>query len=514
VASVTPRQSLPRLRATWVTSENVSGPTAVEGAGPEAGAVTLEATAVDLQQALDALGPGQHSERAALLNRLGEVRRRAGDTVAARNAFLEAARHARSVGDADLLGEAALGYGLGAGGLHRGHRCDLQHIALLEEALSALGPVEGSLRVRLLARLAEELAFTPEASARAALCGEAVAMARRLGDAEVLLPALHARAVGHVGPDLPVDERVQEAGELLELADEVGDAEACYLGHMLRELALLEGGRRLEAKQDVEEAERLSGELGITSLQGWAATARARHLWLDGHFAAAEAENARGLDLALQNGGDPEAANLLVGGQMLSFQLLRSDLAPFLPALHEFRAAYPHFSILRCFTAYAVCETGGLDKARLELAEMGQQGFTDVPHNAEWSGSMWALSRLAGSVGDVAAADQLYAELAPRSGRWFADWASTCMGPIDTSLGILASLALPRAAEQHFLRAEEQARASASPPWLADAQVEHARHLIDRGEREAGRRLAGEALVTCEELGIGALGGKARVLLS
>jgi hypothetical protein len=476
--------------------------------------VTLEATVVDLQHALDVLGPGQHSERAALLNRLGEVRRRGGDAVAAREAFLEAGRHARSVGDAVLLGEAALGYGLGAGGLHRGHRCDLQHIALLEEALSALGPVEGSLRVRLLARLAEELAFTPEASARAALCGEAVAMARRLGDPDVLLPALHAQAVGHVGPDLPVEERVQEAAELLELANEVGDAEACYLGHMLRELALVEGGRRLEAKEDVEEAERLSGELGITSLQGWAATARARHLWLDGHFAAAEAENARGLDLALQNGGDPEAANLLLGGQLLSFQLLRNDLEPFLPALHDFRAAYPHFSILRCFTAYAICETGDLPRARTELAELGQQDFMDIPHNAEWPGSMWALSRLAATLEDSRAAALLYAELAPRSGRWFADWASTCMGPVDTALGMLAAQARPASAEQHFSRAEEQARVNASPPWLADAQVEHARHLLARGDAEAGRRLAAEALAACEELGIEALGGKARALLS
>jgi hypothetical protein len=477
--------------------------------------VTLEATASDLQRALDALGPGQHSERADLLNRIGEARRRAGDAVGARGAFLEAGRHARSVGDAVLLGEAALGYGLGAGGLHRGHRCDLQHIALLEEALSALGPVEGSLRVRLLARLAEELAFTPEASARSALCGEAVAMARRLGDADVLLPALHAQAVGHVGPDLPVEERVQEAAELLELANEVGDAEACYLGHMLRELALVEGGRRLEAKEDVEEAERLSGELGITSLQGWAATARARHLWLDGHFAAAEAENARGLELALQNGGDPEAANLLLGGQLLSFQLLRNDLEPFLPALHDFRAAYPHFSILRCFTAYAICETGDLARARVELAELGQQDFMDVPHNAEWSGSMWALSRLAATLEDSGAAAMLYGELSTRSGRWFADWASTCMGPVDTSLGMLAAHAgSPAAAEQHFTSAEQQARACGSPPWLADAQVEHARYLLARGEGEAARRLAAEALEACDELGIGALGGKARALLS
>jgi hypothetical protein len=340
-------------------------------------------------------------------------------------------------------------------------------------------------------------------------------MARRLGDPEVLLPALHARAVGRVGPDLPVEERVEEAAELIELADAVGDAEACYLGHMLRELALVEGGRRLDAKDDLEAAERQSGDRGLTRVQGWSAAARARHLWLDGHFAAAEAENARGLEFALQNGGDPEAANLLLGGQLLSFQLLRADLAPFLPALHDFRAEYPHFSILRCFTAYAICETGDHARARQELAELGHQGFSDVPHNAEWSGSMWALSRLAATLDDSRAAGQLYAELSHCGGRWFADWASTCLGPIDTSLGMLAAhSSAPERAERHFTRAEEQARTNASPPWLADALVEHATFLLAQGERAAGKRLAEQALEVCEERGIDALGAKARALLS
>jgi hypothetical protein len=128
---------------------------------------------------------------------------------------------------------------------------------------------------------------------------------------------------------------------------------------------------------------------------------------------------------------------------------------------------------------------------------------------------MWAMSRLAATLGEARAAGQLYAELAPCRGRWFADWASTCMGPVDTSLGMLAATgASPDRAERHFARAEEQARANASPPWLADAQLEHARFLIALGDRTAGQRLAEQALQVCDELGIEALGGKAQALLS
>ncbi|MDP9183842.1 MAG: hypothetical protein M3P04_13840, partial [Actinomycetota bacterium] len=191
--------------------------------------MTLEVAAAHVRDALEVLGPAQHSARAALNNDLGELLRREGDTVGARQAFLDAARHARSVGDAELLGQAALGYGLGAGGLHRALRCDLQHIALLEESMSALGPVESPLRVRLLARLAEELYFTPESGARAALVSEAIAMARRIGEPAVLLPALHARELLHVGPDVPLEDRIADAAELIALADQLEEHEVSYL---------------------------------------------------------------------------------------------------------------------------------------------------------------------------------------------------------------------------------------------------------------------------------------------
>jgi tetratricopeptide (TPR) repeat protein len=479
---------------------------------------TLERSAAEVRDALEALGPAQHSARAGLLVDLGEVLRRAGDTVGARQSFLQAARHARSVGDADLLGEAALGYGLGAGGLHRGLRCDLQHIALLEEALSALGAVETPLRVRLLARLAEELYFTPETHARAALCGEAVAMARRLQDPSVLLPALHARELGHVGPDVPVAERIDQSEELVDLAVELGDLEAAYLGHMLRELAFVEAGRFDDALPELEAAERVAASLAVPGLMAWTATARARRHWVVGRFAEADAENARAMTLALEQGGDPEVASLVVGGQLLSFQLLRSELGQFVPSLVAFRNEYPHFTVLRSFTAYALAEAGDVDAARQELHDLGQHGFTDVPRNAEWPGTMWALGRCAALIGDAVAAGRLYAELVFCSGRWCADWSSTCMGPVDTTLGVLAALTkADDVADAHFADAVQQARSAGALPWLADAQVEHAAALLRRGGAEArarAQRLLEEATATCDELGLGALGARARALLA
>jgi hypothetical protein len=343
-------------------------------------------------------------------------------------------------------------------------------------------------------------------------------MARRLGDPAVLLPALHARELGHVGPDVPIEERITDAGELIALATDLGDDEAAYLGHMLRELAYMESGRRLEALPDLEAAEALAGRVAVPGLAAWAATARARQNWLAGRFADAEADNARAMTHALEKGGDPDVASLVVGGQLLSMQILRVDLGQFVPALQAYLAEYPHFGILRCFTAYALAESGDLDGAQRALSELLQHGFVDSGRNAEWPGTMWALSRVASSVGETQLGAQLYAELALCSGRWFADWVSTCLGPVDTSLGILAALAQAHeVADRHFEDAQRQALANEAPPWLADAQVQHAAALLRRGGEAARARAEGllaEAVATCERLGLDALGAYARSLQS
>ena len=61
-------------------------------------------------------------------------------------------------------------------------RADLAVVHLLDEALAALDPADGALRVRLLARLAAELAYAARTPARHTLSEQAVAMAERLGD--------------------------------------------------------------------------------------------------------------------------------------------------------------------------------------------------------------------------------------------------------------------------------------------------------------------------------------------
>jgi hypothetical protein len=72
-------------------------------------------------------------------------------------------------------------------------------------------------------------------------------------------------------------------------------------------------------------------------------------------------------------------------------------------------------------------------------------------------------------------------------------------------------------ADAHFEDAVLQARAAGAAPWLADAQVEPANALLRRGgaaNRGRAEALLAEAVVTCDGLGLQALGVRARALLS
>ena len=191
---------------------------------------------------LDLHGAADGPDGGELLLALGEARMRAGLAPAARETFARAAAVARHQHAPERLARAALGYG-GAGpeiGI-----VDAHLVGLLEEALAALGDADSPLTVRVLGRLAMELAMDfsravpPER--RAALSTAALAMARRLGDPAALAAALNARHVALWEPE-NIAERLAICAELQRVAELAGDAELALLGHTWRIPDLLETG--------------------------------------------------------------------------------------------------------------------------------------------------------------------------------------------------------------------------------------------------------------------------------
>ena len=157
--------------------------------------------------------------RCALLIRLGTAQRLAG-VAAYRETLLSAAGLARDLGDAERLAQAALANNRGfwsiAGAL------DEDRVQVLEDALGAVGPADTTIRARLLALLALELAWRDPELSRLGLADEAVAMARRLGDETCLLEVWRTTLFSTWVADR-VPALVAEVPAMLELAEGIGE---------------------------------------------------------------------------------------------------------------------------------------------------------------------------------------------------------------------------------------------------------------------------------------------------
>src|SRR5262249_46376970 len=191
-----------------------------------------------LQQALLALDLDPKADlalRGELLLSLGEAQRRAGEADAARETFAHAAAVGRRLGCSTTLGRAALGFG----GIGRERiSADYDWIALLEEALAALGDGDSELRVRLQACLAMALYWSDGHERRDPLSRDAVAVARRLGDHATLAFALNIRLKALWGPD-GIEERLASASEIVALARAGSDRRLEFEGHRWRVVSLL-----------------------------------------------------------------------------------------------------------------------------------------------------------------------------------------------------------------------------------------------------------------------------------
>ena len=252
--------------------------------------------------ALRALGEdtAEQDRRCGLLLRLGETQAKSGEVAAARTTFGRAAEVARRQDSPRELARAALGYG--TVGQMSGGVVDAGVVALLEEALTALGEGDAALRARLLARLAMELSFSEQRERRAQLSEEALRLARGVGDTRGLGYALVARHWSLWGP-ANVDERLVAANDLLRLAESTHDERLEMQGRRWRMIDLLELGDIDGVDVEIAAYEQLAARRRRPSEAAYSPLFRAMRHLLAGEFdaAAAFSERARRLGERVQD---------------------------------------------------------------------------------------------------------------------------------------------------------------------------------------------------------------------
>src|SRR5881296_300862 len=479
--------------------------------------LAYEDAAVLFERALEVLAeahPADARERCELLLARGGAQWKVGDGPGARETFRQAADIARRIGDAPLLARSALGFaGEGSRLLWvRSGILDQPRIELLEEALHRLGEGEPGLRVRLLARLAINLYWAPEAERVLAVSEEALTLARQLGDPGQLAAALRARLIALWRPET-AEARLAIADEIVTLGQRTGNRELSLLGHRFRIVGFLEFGDVVAADREIEAWAQIAGELRqplyLTDLAMW----RATRAIMDGRFADGEEHARRALELG-QRERDAQPT-------------LRNEIQTFVLHFHQGRldqhlgrsqprADVPAPMLGRCFRAFWWSEMDRKAEAQLELAALAKEGFP-LPHDGAWVVSMGLLSAVAAELNDRASAAQLYDLLVPYAGRvGIAAAGLACSGSVSYHLGLLAST-LGRVADaiRHYEDAATAHERMGARPFLAWTQLAHARLLLTRdagARRGEAAALLTSALATARELGMDGLVAKVRRL--
>jgi DNA-binding SARP family transcriptional activator len=404
-------------------------------------------------------------ERCEVLLALGRAQWRAGSD-GARQTFRSAATCAARRGDAEQLARAALGHGAR---YHEAGYAGAHDRELLERSLAALHAGDGVHRALLLGRLAGNLAFAGEQHQRAsALALEALAVARRLGDANVLVAALIARHATLLHVD-DIDARLAVGEELMALEPASSEllAERCHW----RLYDLLESGdataSRAEQAGFEALAERMHQPQWHSIAIGW------RGLWaeLDGDVAEAERCSIEclreGQRADLRDALSTSVAKLL----MLRRRAGRLDeLAPVVEQL--VRGADVRNNGFRSAHGLILAETGHEVAARAIYRDELATYRDALPQF--WLTSAAMLAELCVRLGDAEGARALYASLAPSSGRNVVVSYASCWGPVDRYLALLAgTFGDESLRERHARAALARTREMGAPLLTMQLEREH-----------------------------------------
>ncbi len=440
-------------------------------------------------------------ERGELLVALGDAQTAAGDEAAGVESLLTAADVARRLGSPELLARSALRCGgrfvwSRAGG-------DPRVVALIRDALEAVGTADSAERARLLVRHSMVLRGRLSWDEQDALTQEAVDTAERVGDPTTLAHALQCRRQSVWRPE-GVDDDIATCHQMVQLADSAGDWEHSTEARLSRSHAYLISGNVDAARADLDEATRLASDRHVPSVLWHIAVHQIELALLEGRFTDTESLLASSLEL----GERAERKEALDAYASQSFALRRQiggaeELASELARMSTERPGRP---LARCLLAELDLAAARPGPARTVLSELVADDCRAVPRDMGWMLTLSILAGLAFELGDSDAAATLYSQLLPAAELVVIDPHEFCVGAAARYLGLLA-LTAGRIGEayDHIRAALDLNARIGARPWVAHTQVDYCRLLRGRGEpgdAEQADRLLGDAMTTYRELGM------------
>jgi hypothetical protein len=424
------------------------------------------------------------SARLDVLLALGAARRWQGER-RPRATFREAADLAQVVNDPIRLATAVLG--MGRGSFSRMYHQDAELIDRIEAALAALPEGNDALRGRLLAALAAELVFDDPDGRRFSLSDEALALARRSGDASGVREVLMARLTS-VHALVDVDRRVTESEELVERTRVTDD-------HPLIIRALFSRILVLEEVPDLAGVDAVLAEIEEYAENGLHAMVdHAQHIvgaWrsmLDGRLADAERHAFAGLASG-QAAGDPDTG-LLFGAQLVGVRRLQGRLAELARTAELDEVDFP---ANRPYLARLQLEAGNEAAARARWPSVTEVPVEEMTAIGQLAGmALVCRSLLAARFDDAAEAERLLP--------WVDQVADRLLNPLEPQpighhvAGVLeAALGDLDGAEERLAQAVDVHRRLGAPVLEAMSRTEWAKVILRHGG--AARRRHAESLI-------------------
>lgn len=474
--------------------------------------VAAEVAVSHFRKALELLGrfgPEDQTLRCELLLELAEAHDRAGDYASRDERFATAADAARRLGNGELFGRAALGYG---GILPAAVRPDPRAQALLEEALERLGERETGVRAMILARLAHWLHYERPYPDRLELSDRSVAMARGAGDQRTLATVLLHRCWALDGPG-DVGDALRVAGEILDIGAESGEPELMLEGLRIQLTAQFEKGEHSAAMRTALAMKQLAEKVRHPEFIRLAAMWDIVVASTEGRFGYAE-EMAGELGRWLQQIGHPQA-QLISVAQTFSWRWLQGRAAEYIPVFEALSVSEPAELTWPAATAWCLAETGARDRAADLLHRMKPASAVAADQNYLWWAMMASFSAATDLVGDRQWAEALYDLAAPYAGSNCTLGMAGFLGAADHWLGVLAGVA-DRFTEaiQHFEAALARHRDMRSRPLTALTQEAYGRVLSKCGKEadiQRARKLTRSAMRTADEVGLAAIRHRPRL---
>ena len=426
---------------------------------------------------IDAIEGGRRQGlRCDLIIAQGEAERQAGDP-AYRWTLLAAARLAQDVDDPERLARAALANNRGISSSGQG--MDRDRVTVLRAALEAYDRADSATRAALLALLAVELSTDHDLSLHNALCDEAVAMARRIGDPYALARVLMQSRVSQWSPTQTQAERRANLREAAELADQLNDPLlAGQIAYLAANAAMNVG--------DLEDSDRQVARLGAVTeqlaqpvLRWYDGMARAKRCVISGPAAEAERLAYAALAIGCQT-GQPDSSMWFLG-QVLAARFLQGtldrgdphlpDLVPnpgsSLPVGPEITPSSALPQLVGAAMSLILSEVGRLDDARAHFELLMRTGLDDLPPNYTALVIPVYASVACARLGDTRRAERLHEILEPERDRLVTTGAAW-FGATTHYLGLLAAtLGRLDEADERFDAAERTYTSLQAEPWLA-----------------------------------------------